>query len=176
MNSVEAGACAIYFHGGVADKYVQEGKFDEIAKSLELIRSYGKQAGIGGHFLETVRGCVEHGIKPDFWVKTLHHHSYWSAQMDQKRINTVEKGFKDNIFCFELQETIDYMNSLEEPWIAFKIMAAGAIHPKDAVPYAFNNGADFIVMGMYDFQIVEDCNIALDTLSKVENRNRPWRG
>jgi len=167
IKSVEAGASAIYFHGEHADKYVKEGKFDEIAKSLELIRSYGKPAGIGGHLLETVRGCVEHGIKPDFWMKTLHHHDYWSAQPDSEP--------HDNMFCLKPQETIDYMNSLDEPWIAFKIMAAGAIHPTDAVPYAFNSGADFIVMGMYDFQIVEDCNIVLDTLPNVK-RVRPWRG
>lgn len=176
IKSVEAGASAIYFHGGVADSYVQEGKFDEIAKSLELIRSYGIPAGIGGHLLETVKGCVEKGIKPDFWMKTLHHHNYWSAQVDTERKRTIDKGFKDNIFCFEPQETIDYMNSRDEPWIAFKIMAAGAIHPKDAVPYAFKNGADFVVMGMYDFQVVEDCNIALDTLSSdfLEHRQRRW--
>lgn len=41
VKSVEAGASAIYFHGEIADKYVQEGKYDEIVKSLEFIRSYG---------------------------------------------------------------------------------------------------------------------------------------
>lgn len=176
IKSVEAGASAIYFHGGVADSYVQQGKFDEIAKSLEFIRSYGIPAGIGGHLLETIKGCVEQGLKPDFWMKTLHHHNYWSAQVDTEQKNTTDKGFKDNIFCFKPQETIDYMNNLDEPWIAFKIMAAGAIHPKDAVPYAFNNGADFVVMGMYDFQIVEDCNLALDTLNSdfLKQRQRRW--
>jgi hypothetical protein len=176
IKSVEAGASAIYFHGGVADRYVQEGKFDEISKSLELIRSYGKPAGIGGHLLETIQGCVEQGIKPDFWMKTLHHHNYWSAQTDSEQKRTVDEGYKDNIFCFNPQGTIDYMNSLEEPWIAFKIMAAGAIHPKDAVPYAFKNGADFIVMGMYDFQVVEDCNIMLDVLDSdfLKHRQRRW--
>ena len=68
------------------------------------------------------------------------------------------------------------MNSLDEPWIAFKIMAAGAIHPKDAVPYAFKNGADFVCMGMYDFQLVEDCNITLDVLNSdfLKHRQRRW--
>lgn len=44
-----------------------------------------------------------------------------------------------------------------------------------ATQWAFDNGADFICVGMYDFQIVEDVNIALDTLANV-NRIRPWRG
>jgi hypothetical protein len=110
---------------------------------------------------------VEQGLKPDFWVKTLHHHNYWSAQPQAE--------WHDNMYCYKPQETIDFMNGLEEPWIAFKVLAAGAIQPKDGFQFAFNNGADFICVGMYDFQIVEDVNIALDTLSKI-NRIRPWRG
>jgi len=175
ISSAESGACTIYVQGGSADRLTYDGKFDEIVKYLEMIRSYGKPAGIGAHRLETIKACVERGIKPDYWVKTLHHHNYWSAKVDLERQTTVDKGFKDNVFDFTPQETIEYMNNLEEPWIGFKILAAGAIHPKDGVQYAFNNGADFICVGMYDFQVVEDCNIVLDSLSNV-NRIRPWRG
>lgn len=173
--SQEAGASAMYCHGGISDRLTRDGKFDDIIKGLELIRSYGKPAGIGAHRIETIQACVAQGIKPDFWVKTLHHHNYWSAQVDIEHKSTVDKGFKDNIFCFKPQETIDFMSSLEEPWIAFKVLAAGAIQPKEGFQYAFNNGADFIVVGMYDFQIVDDTNIALDSLANV-NRVRPWRG
>lgn len=173
--SVEGGACSVYVQGGVADSLTFEGKYDEIIKYLELIRSYGKPAGIGAHRIETIKGCVERGIKPDYWVKTLHHHNYWSAVVDLERRTTVDKGYKDNVFDFSPEETIDFMNHLEEPWIGFKILAAGAIQPKDGFQYAFNNGADFICVGMYDFQVVEDCNIALDSLANV-NRARPWRG
>jgi len=95
--------------------------------------------------------------------------------VDLERRTTVDRGYRDNVFDFTPQETIEYMNNLEEPWIGFKILAAGAIRPKDGVQYAFNNGADFICLGMYDFQVVEDCNIVLDSLANV-NRVRPWRG
>ena len=67
------------------------------------------------------------------------------------------------------------MKDLEQPWIAFKVLAAGAIHPKDGFRYAFKNGADFICVGMYDFQIVDDVNIALNALSGNFPRERPWR-
>ena len=173
--SLEGGASAIYFHGGVADRTTNDGKFEDIAKNLALIRSYGKPAGIGAHRIETVKGCVEHGIKPDFWVKTMHHHNYWSAKVDLERQSTIDKDFKDNIFDFSPEETIRFMSTLEEPWIGFKLLAAGAIQPTEGIPYGFNNGADFICVGMYDFQIVEDCNIVLDSLAKV-HRTRPWRG
>jgi uncharacterized membrane protein YphA (DoxX/SURF4 family) len=172
--SEEAGASAMYCHGGFSDSLTSKGKFEEIVKALELIRSYGKPAGIGGHRIETIQACVAQGIKPDFWVKTHHHHNYWSARVDTERKNTLDADFKHNIFDFKPQETVEFMNKLEEPWIAYKVLAAGAIHPKDGFKYALNNGADFICVGMYDFQIVDDTNIVLDTLANV-NRTRPWR-
>lgn len=165
--SQEAGAIAMYCQGEMSDRLVKQEKFSEISDGLALIRSYGKPAGIGAHRLETIKACVEKGIKPDFWVKTLHHHNYWSAQP--------ESEWHDNMYCFEPEETIEFMNTLEEPWIAFKILAAGAIKPEDGFKYAFDNGADFICVGMYDFQVVDDANILLDTLTNVQ-RVRPWRG
>ena len=66
------------------------------------------------------------------------------------------------------------MEQLKQPWIAFKVMAAGAIHPKDAFRYAFESGADFICAGMYDFQIVEDINITNEILNSQLDRKRNW--
>ena len=165
--SEEASAAAMYCQGEMADRLTQKGDFDTIMQGIDLIRSFGKPAGIGAHKIETIKACIEQGIKPDFWVKTLHHHNYWSAQPEAEH--------HDNMFCFKPDETIEFMNRLEEPWIAFKVLAAGAIKPEDGFKYAFNNGADFICVGMYDFQIVDDCNITLDSLANV-NRSRPWRG
>ena len=67
------------------------------------------------------------------------------------------------------------METLEKPWIAFKTLAAGAIRPDQAFRYAFNNGADLLCVGMYDFQIIDDVNIALAALDQVTGRKRPWR-
>jgi len=175
--SIQGGADALYSHGGRSDMAVYNNDpkfFDELAKGLELIRSYGKPAGVGAHRIETIKACVDHGIKPDFWVKTLHTHDYWSAQVDLEKKDVPEAGWKDNNFCLKPQETIDYMSQLEQPWIAFKTLAAGAIRPEKGFQYAFDNGADFICVGMYDFQMVDDVNITLACLSNV-NRTRTWR-
>ena len=79
------------------------------------------------------------------------------------------------MWCRNPQETIEYMNSLEEPWIAFKVLAAGALHPRQSFKYVFENGADFACVGMIDFQIIENVLIAQDVFSKEINRRRPWR-
>ncbi len=67
------------------------------------------------------------------------------------------------------------MKKVEAPWIAFKTLAAGAIGPRSGFKYAFEKGADFIAVGMFDFQIVEDTLIAKDVLTSIKDRGRPWR-
>jgi hypothetical protein len=47
--------------------------------------------------------------------------------------------------------------------------------PGQAFPYAFNSGADFMCVGMYDFQVVDDVNLALSSLKNIKDRTRPWR-
>jgi hypothetical protein len=167
--SIDAGACSCYIQGGIADSMVRSGQFDRIAQAMDLIRKAGIPAGIGGHKLATIKGCVDKGIKPDYWMKTLHRTNYWSAKPEKQH---------DNIWCEKPEETIAYMEKLPEPWIAFKTLAAGAIHPKTAFKYAFDNGADFICVGMYDFQVVEDVNLVVDIFKdkkKLPTRRRTWR-
>lgn len=163
--SIDHGASACYVQGETADRLVNEGKVDLIAKALDLIRKHGQPAGIGGHRIETIKTCVENGLEPDFWMKTLHHRNYWSAQHQQEH---------DNVYCRKPEETIEFMKTLKQPWIAFKVLAAGAIDPKEGFRYAFENGADFICIGMYDFQLVDDVNIALNILNGGIERARPW--
>lgn len=163
--SIDNGACACYIQGAEADELVKTGQFDVIEESLDLIRGSGLPAGIGAHNLSTLVACVEKGFVPDFWVKTLHETNYWSAKPEPEC---------DNIWCTDPAATVEFMGKLTQPWIAFKVLAAGAIHPKDGFKFAFQNGADFICVGMYDFQMVEDVNLALDVLDSKPERTRPW--
>jgi uncharacterized membrane protein YphA (DoxX/SURF4 family) len=170
---------ALYCQGEITDRWTNP-QYDDgsgktvtermelIRKGLEEIRSHGKPAGIGAHRIEAIKVCVEHGLKPDFWVKTCHSHNYWSARNNPE--------WKDNIFDYDPEETIRFMATVKEPWIAFKVLAAGAITPEEGLKYAFSNGADFVCLGMYDFQIVEDVNIVLNVLENIKDRQRPWMG
>jgi uncharacterized membrane protein YphA (DoxX/SURF4 family) len=166
QGAIDHGATAGYVQGETADYYIEHNEPDKLVKIMDLVRSAGLPVGIGAHKIETIKKCVELGLEHDFWMKTLHTHDYWSAK---------HPTWHDNLYCYNPDETIRFMESLEKPWIAFKILAAGAIHPEQAFQYAFNQGADFLCVGMYDFQIIDDVNIALAALDNVQERRRPWR-
>jgi len=169
QRAIDYGAIACYIQGETADFYMKNGRQKDLEGALQLIRDNNVILGIGSHHIETIEACVSEGYEPDFWMKTLHHHNYWSAKHEE---------WHDNKYCFNPERTIEFMESLPQPWIAFKTMAAGAIHPREAFRYAFENGADFVCAGMYDFQMVEDANLALDALASYEvknNRKRAWR-
>lgn len=164
--SIDAGAAAVYIQGQGCDTLVSRGNWDRIYKSLELIRKNGLPAGIGAHNLETIKACVAKGLNPDFWMKTFHNTNYWSAMVQPE---------KDNNWCPAPDEVSGFMKDLKQPWIAFKVMAAGAIAPKEAFQFAFQNGADFICAGMFDWQVVDNVNTTLEVLASITKRDRPWR-
>ncbi|MDR0327054.1 MAG: hypothetical protein LBI05_02025 [Planctomycetaceae bacterium] len=163
---LDKGASAVYIQGETNDRLVREGKFDEIAAFVDKFRKEKAVVGLGGHRLETIKACVEKGIEPDFWMKTIHHDRYWSRMPD--------KGECDNVYCREPQETKEFMATLKQPWIGFKVLAAGAIMPQDGFRFAFESGADFLCVGMYDFQVVDDVNICMEILESKIQRQRPW--
>jgi hypothetical protein len=54
------------------------------------------------------------------------------------------------------------------------VLAAGAIKPADGFKYAFENGADFICAGMFDFHVRVDALITKNILNDNLDRKRPW--
>jgi hypothetical protein len=164
--AIDNGAVGVYVHGGVADRCVAEGRADLLGKAVDFVRQNGAIAGVGGHSVDVPMTCEKEGVGVDFYMKTLHSHEYWSAERQPEN---------DNIWSKTPEKTIEFMEKVDKPWIAYKVMAAGAIHPRDAFRYAYENGADFICAGMFDFQVREDVILAKDILSGGIDRQRPWR-
>ena len=113
----------------------------------------------------------------DFYVKTLHTDDYPSATPKELRKEFIwldgGKGLYDNMWCINPEETIAFMKTVTKPWIAFKVLAAGAIPPRKGFPYAFRNGADFIAVGMFDFQVKADAELAEQQFAITRSANDP---
>jgi uncharacterized membrane protein YphA (DoxX/SURF4 family) len=178
--AIDNGAVGAFVQGNIADTLVRSGKFELLAEAVEYIKSQGVIAGTACHSLRTVQMCEEQGLEMDFYMKTLHRDDYWSAQPRDTREEYAYLGsnqpghdsFHDNIWCMNPEETAEYMKQVKTPWIAYKVLAAGAVPPEAAFRYVFNKGADFACVGMFDFQVVEDANIANRVLGEDLKRER----
>jgi len=171
---VDDGADSIYLWGVRADQLAKAGKADLIAAAVDVMKDTKLPVGVGAHALQTVMECERVKAGAEFYLKTLHHHKYRTGP----KPGEAEDDYKEfpGYWCGKPQETVDFMKGVDKPWIAFKVMAAGAIPPNDAFRYSFENGADFILAGMFDFEIREDVEIVRDILPSVPKRARPWRG
>ncbi len=170
--------------GNWCDWLVRDKKFDVINQMLEKIRSHKITAGLGAHTIDAFIESEAQGIVPDYYMKTMHHDQYWSAHPRENRFPFEVDGkrhldhnrFHDNCFCPFPDRTVEFVNRVKVPVMGFKVLAAGAITPEDGFNWAFKNGADFICVGMFDFQIINDVNITIDVLNKLQGRTREWYG
>jgi hypothetical protein len=164
--AIDAGAVGVYCHGGVSDKLVKDGKIDVLGKFLDLGRQNKVISGIAGHKLAVPMAVEEANLKPDFYMKTFNSRQYWSAQHPEEH---------DNVWDDDPKATAQFMATCERPWIAYKVLGAGAIQPEEGFRYAYRNGADFMCVGMFDFQVADDVELARKALESAQKRNRPWR-
>jgi len=181
--AIDYGVDIVQIQGNWSDWLVRDGKIEVIEKMLGYIRQQGYTAGLAAHSVESLIACKEQGIIPDYYMKTMHHDQYWSAHPRENRFPFEVDGkdypdhnrFHNNMFCLFPERTVEFVSKATVPVMGFKVLAAGAIEPKDGFKWAYDNGADFICAGMFDFQIVSDVNTAIDCLKTV-NRTRPWYG
>ena len=181
--AIDMGVDIIQIQGNWCDWLVRDNKIEVIHEMMDHIRQQGYTAGLAAHSVESLIACADQGIIPDYYMKTMHHDQYWSAHPRENRFPFEVDGkeyldhnrFHNNMFCLFPERTVEFVSKATVPVMGFKVLAAGAIEPKDGFKWAYDNGADFICVGMFDFQVVNNVNIAMDCI-KNTSRTRPWHG
>ena len=177
QKAVDEGAVGIHITGDKAESLLNQGMFEKVGETVQLIKAKKRIAGVGAHDLRVIVECEKTRMDVDIYQKTFHSLDYYTAPRDDEKDAV---GLHDNSWCSDPQAVVDFMATVKKPWIAFKILAAGAIQPRAAFPYAFNSGADFILVGMFDWQIEEDAKLARRVVAAVaapgSKRTRPWFG
>ncbi len=149
--------------GPDADERPAKPKLDVLTQAIALCKAHGLPTGIGAHRMGVIVDCEKAGIEADFYIKTFHQHNYPTVNLHH-----------DSRWCSQPEELSRLMADVKKPWIAFKVMAAGAIPPQSAFRHAFSSGADFVLAGMFDFEIAQDVRIAKEVLAGCK-RTRPWQ-
>lgn len=147
--AIDNGAVGAYAMGGIADTFFKEGRIDLIGEVVAFIKQNGLIAGVGSHSLETPQASEQRGFNPDFYFKTCNSVAYESQEPAQ---------------------IAAFMRTVRKPWIAFKVLGAGRMKPRDGFDLAFKSGADFINVGMYDFQVRDDVALVRDAVGKYASR------
>jgi uncharacterized membrane protein YphA (DoxX/SURF4 family)/phosphoheptose isomerase len=182
--AIDFGVDIVQIQGNQVDWLVRDNQIDVVEKMMDHIRRQGYVAGLASHTVDALIATEEYGIIPDYYMKTMHHDNYWSAHPIENRMPFEVDGknyldhnkFHNNIFCLYPDRTAAFVERATVPVMGFKVLAAGAIEPKDGFNWAFEKGADFICVGMFDFQVVEDVNITIDVLNNLKGRTRKWYG
>lgn len=180
--AMDYGATTMYIQGANGDRLVKTDRMDMLWQAIDFMQSQGYVAGIGAHSIQVPIACEKAGLKPDYYFKTMHHDQYWSANPREFRVEFGVDGeyfldhnkYHDNIFDLFPEQTVEFFKNSDVPLFGFKVLAGGAIKPEDGFRYAFENGADFICVGMFDFQVIEDVNLVFDILQGELNRERSW--
>jgi uncharacterized membrane protein YphA (DoxX/SURF4 family) len=182
--AIDFGVDIVQIQGNQVDWLVRDDRIEVVEKMMDHIRRQGYVAGLASHTVDALIATEEAGIIPDYYMKTMHHDNYWSAHPIENRVPFEVDGknyldhnkFHNNCFCLFPDKTVEFVQRATVPVMGFKVLAAGAIQPEDGFNWAFQNGADFICVGMFDFQVVDDVNIAIDVLDKLQGRTREWYG
>jgi hypothetical protein len=139
------GSKAVCIQGCQVDEQFEQGNFEVVRGWLELIKSFGLPAGMATHGATTHLLAEEKGLPTDFYHQTLY-----------RPDNYVREGLEESLLTIE---------KLDKPVVAYKVLGAGRVLPKDTLPYVLKRlkRKDGICIGVFPKkadQIAENAALA----------------
>ena len=173
---VDTGAIALYVWGVSSDPLIRDGQVNVLARAVEMAKKHDLPVGVGCHSLLVPMQCEKQASPATSTSRRCTRRLSLGHAQGAAEIRLAPGARVSTTICGAPipEETIEYMQTVSKPWIAFKVLAAGAIR-RPGFPYAFKNGADFIAVGMFDFQVKADAELAERAIRHHQKRERPWR-
>ena len=173
-SAVDIGAVGAFLVGNTGDTWTREEDVRRIGKLLDIIKHGKLIAGVAGHELRTPQMCEagrvrsrllrEDAARPELLVEAAARAGQGRHRQLRHRQLLVPGAREGDRVHVRGQQALDRLQG-----------AGGRRHPAEAgFKYAFRNGADFAVVGMFDFQVAENAAITGETVAAARNREREW--
>jgi hypothetical protein len=146
--SVQGGAKAVYIQGHCVEQQFEANTFDVVKGWLELIVKLGAAAGIGAHRPDVHLEAQKRKFPADFYFQCLYN---------------VAHG--DSFVKGDPPKAVEIIRQLEKPVIAYKILAASRVPPKEGFEFALKNirPTDGVCVGVWGKeglgQVKEDADL-----------------
>ena len=144
---------AMVHHGGVTDRLFAEGKSELVRDYVKAVRDAGLLAGVSAHNPECIQRIADEGWNVDFFMTCFYFLTRKTAkgQCETSTLQLPYPFFKD-----DPQHMTEVIRQVEQPCLAFKILAAGRRCSsqqtvREAFEFAFSNikPTDGVIVGMY---------------------------
>ena len=179
--NIDSGVIAQFTDPCETDELARTKGTAPLAKAIEAAAGFGLPVGVGTWALPVVTACETLDVPIDFYVQSFHSDGYPTSRPTppgaREPFIQLTPGYFDNIWCAHPDQVIEAFRSITKPWLATKVLAAGAIDPRRGLTYALEEGgADFAAVAMFDFSIAENAETVKRIVPRADQkRTRPWR-
>lgn len=140
--AAENKAVCAFIQGAATESIFSAGKIEELRELICIIKDKGIVAGICAHKPDVIEKAEELDMGAEFYMLTLNKVGYC---------------------CDDPEAAKKTMKKINKPFISFKVLGAGRDNPESGFRNAFEAGASFIAVGMFDFQVKENA----ETVNKI---------
>lgn len=131
-------AICAFIQGAATENMFAESRIEELRELIALIKEKGIVAGLCSHHPDIIEKAEELDLDAEFYMMTLN---------------------KVDYHCDDPEAAKRAMKNIDKPFINFKVLGSGRDRPESGFRYAFEAGATFIAVGMFDFQVKENAQL-----------------
>lgn len=136
-------AIGTFIQGAATEDLFAEGRTEELRELIATMKEKGMVAGLCSHRPDIIEEAEELDLGAEFYMLTLN---------------------RVNYNCDDPEAARRAMKNINKPFISFKVLGAGRDHPESGFRHAFEAGATFIAVGMFDFQVKENAELVTGIL------------